>query len=341
MKMRNKLMAASLMLVVSILMMSTASFAWFTISTAPEVTGITATAATNENLEIALANGTTLPSSNVNDGEFSGNNYAWGSLVALAGSTSLTGSSSGTNEYTAFLADSDSNATGSQAVTLRPMELKADGSGFTAPIYGLDGRISDMDGVALTTSTNTNGFGTIYDAEERHIYGYYVDFWIRTNMSGNLDLATADTLRAGGMEETKGAGSTVVATATTKGNSDKEFEDNLKIAVQKLGSQTYGGSYVAETTPATIVGTTNTADTQNIVGTANTLAVVGSNGFFSMEKDTAYLIRVYVYVDGNGVSNAMGYATNAAAITAALNVQFTVNGVDQPMDVPPATGYGS
>ena len=52
---RNKLMAAIAMLLVSSIMMVSTTYAWFTLSTAPEVQGITTTVGANGNLEIALA----------------------------------------------------------------------------------------------------------------------------------------------------------------------------------------------------------------------------------------------------------------------------------------------
>ena len=53
---RKKLTAAILMLLISCIMTVTSTYAWFTLSTAPEVTGIQTTIGGNGNLEIALAN---------------------------------------------------------------------------------------------------------------------------------------------------------------------------------------------------------------------------------------------------------------------------------------------
>ena len=51
---RKKMMAATSMLLVSAILMVTTSYAWFTLSTAPEVTGITTSVGANGNLEMAL-----------------------------------------------------------------------------------------------------------------------------------------------------------------------------------------------------------------------------------------------------------------------------------------------
>ena len=50
---RKKLMVAIAMVLVASIMMVSASYAWFTLSTAPEVTGITTSIGSNGNLEMA------------------------------------------------------------------------------------------------------------------------------------------------------------------------------------------------------------------------------------------------------------------------------------------------
>ena len=51
---KTKLMAAIAMLLVSSIMMVSSTYAWFTLSTAPEVTGIQTSVGANGNLEMAL-----------------------------------------------------------------------------------------------------------------------------------------------------------------------------------------------------------------------------------------------------------------------------------------------
>ena len=50
---RKKLLAAIAMLLVAVIMTVSSTYAWFTLSTAPEVKGITTTVGANGNLEIA------------------------------------------------------------------------------------------------------------------------------------------------------------------------------------------------------------------------------------------------------------------------------------------------
>ena len=54
---RERVIAVALLLAMSVAMMTSATFAWLTISRAPEVSGMSTTVAANGNLEIALAPG--------------------------------------------------------------------------------------------------------------------------------------------------------------------------------------------------------------------------------------------------------------------------------------------
>lgn len=82
---QKKLVAAVAMVLVASIMVVTSSYAWFTLSTAPEVTGINTSVGSNGNLEIALRtdkNGTNIGNS---EGAIfpAANNY-WGNLVDLS-----------------------------------------------------------------------------------------------------------------------------------------------------------------------------------------------------------------------------------------------------------------
>ncbi len=86
---KSKLMAAISMLLVSSIMMVSSTYAWFTLSTAPEVTGITTAVGANGNLEMALlpATGVTTDiKSEAGDGNKAWNlrNLTWGNLVDVS-----------------------------------------------------------------------------------------------------------------------------------------------------------------------------------------------------------------------------------------------------------------
>ena len=84
---RKKLIAAIAMLLVASFMVASSSYAWFTLSTAPEITGIKTSVGANGNLEMALYNGTE-PTTGVGDSLANVllKNLTWGNLVDLSDS---------------------------------------------------------------------------------------------------------------------------------------------------------------------------------------------------------------------------------------------------------------
>lgn len=89
---RERVMAVAMLLVVSLTMVVSASFAWITLSRAPEVTSVSTTVAANGNLEIALVDtdGVEPGESKVGDSSaaegqsVTGANVTWGNLVNLS-----------------------------------------------------------------------------------------------------------------------------------------------------------------------------------------------------------------------------------------------------------------
>lgn len=149
---KAKLMAAIAMLLVSSIMMVSTTYAWFTLSTAPEVTGITTAVGANGNLEMALLPTTgalTDITSTAGDGAATKSlvekNVTWGNLVDL---------------------DKENNTYGLSNIMLYPSELNvnatggvtSDGSMLKTPVYGADGRISELDDNTTTAIFGNNGF---------------------------------------------------------------------------------------------------------------------------------------------------------------------------------------
>ena len=147
---KTKLMAAISMLLVSSLMMVTSTYAWFTLSTAPEVTGITTAVGANGNLEMALLPASGLVSeitSNVGDTilPIGQRNATWGNLVDL----------------------SDTNTYGMNKITLYPAQLNAatkDANGnpltlaaalLQTPTFGADGRLGELTSNTVTSTYDT------------------------------------------------------------------------------------------------------------------------------------------------------------------------------------------
>ena len=248
---RNKLIAAISMLLVSSIMMVSSTYAWFTLSTAPEVKNISTTVAGNGSLEIAL-----MPT----DGQLSkikasavganakatDTNNKWGNLVDLSdvsyglGNISLYPAALNATEtkdaetkvYTTAFNDADAT-TGRLSALTAPLAV---------PVYGGDGRISSVStaGISLKSAvagannsysfTGTNyGVRAIVETAATNngttvsAYGYVVDLALRLNTAnadgtaaGKLLLQTSATQRIysdSNNEETMGGGSYMEFTA--------------------------------------------------------------------------------------------------------------------------------
>lgn len=152
MSIKSKLMAAVAMLLVASFMVVSSTYAWFTLSTAPEVTGITTRVGANGNLEIALYTGPVGEGSNASDAiqsnvgdsnkETVDKNKTWGNIIDLS-----------------------DEAYGLDKITLLPsvMNIGEDGkiptSGILAtPVYGADGRIQTLATQSIAATYN----GTIF-----------------------------------------------------------------------------------------------------------------------------------------------------------------------------------
>jgi len=129
---KGKLISAVCMLLVAIIMVVSSTYAWFTLSTAPEITGITTTVGANGALEMLLAtkqNGTWVYNEGVlTSNDWTTKNTYWGNLVDV----------------------SDNTVYGINDLKLYPATLNAtDGvlssaSFLKIPSYGPDGRVSEL-----------------------------------------------------------------------------------------------------------------------------------------------------------------------------------------------------
>lgn len=132
--MKKKLMGAVCMLLVASIMMISATYAWFTLSTAPEITGITTSVGANGNLEMALLSGNVNALTTQEGGVASSMavvadkvaNLTWGNLVDLS-----------------------DDSYGLQSISLKPARFNTTGNWATGnllsiPVYGADGRVKDL-----------------------------------------------------------------------------------------------------------------------------------------------------------------------------------------------------
>ena len=136
---RNKMMAAISMLLVSSVMIVSSTYAWFTLSTAPEVTGITTNVGANGNLEMMLLNTETFSSTDDNLG-----------VESKVGDSSAVQEVTKANETWGNLVDLSASSYGLSSIVLMPSKLNISGtavqsSPLLAPSYGTDGRVIKVD----------------------------------------------------------------------------------------------------------------------------------------------------------------------------------------------------
>lgn len=163
---KSKLMAAVSMLLVSAIMVSVTTYAWFILSTAPEVKGMSTTVGSNGALEMALVDYagdlneilTNQIKTNVGDSSAAANkkvedsNRTWGNLVDLSGRYY------GLSDGKMVLYPSALNLNGSDKNKIGSMDAM-----LKYAAYGTDGRVAEL---------KADTFATKYDSANNIFQGY-------------------------------------------------------------------------------------------------------------------------------------------------------------------------
>lgn len=142
---KSKLVSAVAMLLVATIMVVSSTYAWFTLSTAPEITGISTAVGANGALEMLLA---------TKDAQ---ENWVYGT-----GSLNNTQDMTVRNTYWGNLVDLSDLSYGSHAITLYPSVLNINNnavalSPLRVPVYGADGRVeTEMPSGAYAKYDGTN-----------------------------------------------------------------------------------------------------------------------------------------------------------------------------------------
>ena len=256
---KRRLSVAICMLLVSTIMLVTSTYAWFTLSTSPEVKSINTSVTGNGSLEIALMPTTGLFSDITSGRGASGTEYG--------GSREMTAA----NVTWGNVVNLKDQSYGLQLVTLRPVQFnidtheeqiavpKLDDQGnemkdpetnetimesktvivpdgtiqaipFSRPAYGYDGRITELKGMSLKSKdtsavfdSDNYGVRAIVD-DAGSAYGYVIDLAFRLNTKAD-DGVTAGKLllQTTGIQRVY---SDSTATATQGGGSNLWFQDN-------------------------------------------------------------------------------------------------------------------
>ncbi len=312
------------MLAIAAIMMTTASYAWFTISTNPEISDISAQVTANGNLEIQLAKtGTAIEdfeapvASAVGD---AGKNQTWGNLVDL-------------EEYFSSAATK---------ITLKPVEESIAANkksiSFTAPTFGLDGRIKNLVDLNRTEVSNGsvdnfkdfaggihtfNGDAAAFTGNNNAAWCFEIDFFMRSNVTGTITFQEAanvyrDTNTPANSAE-KGLGSYI------QYNSNPSSKDMVTIKVVEYtpGQTVTKADGTTQTITADTTGTVHSVKIGNLTSNKGLLTLRNEadteDQGISLTANQYKLVKVYVYMDGSNLTNADFLN---AVTTFSLNLQF-------------------
>ena len=318
---RHKLIVAVCLLMVSAIMLVTTSYAWYTLSVAPEARDISTSVAGNGSLEIAL-----MAKSGVLSEITSGRagNYAGGTVAADAANR--------TWGNLVMLTD-PSYGFGTTGIELKPMQLDTTSLEAGIPAFGYDGRNrADLENASLSRksyNTETSKFdGTDYGVRaivetvgtEITTYGFVLDFAFRQNTAGSLVLQKDGIQRVYNDEmnnpatspNTPGAGSFI----EVDGGSIPA--DAITVAF----IQNYGVSDASAAKTLLAVGRAGTDGKITLKDPSTGEDIEGNVLLPSMERNTAYQISAVVWLDGSKTT-AASFSSDAATVTGVkINLQF-------------------
>ena len=219
---KKKLMSALAMFLVATTLMTTTSYAWFVLSTAPEVTGIATNVGANGSLEIALLNAET---------------YQDLSLIRAGAGTSMVSNNPSANNTWGNLVDLGYQEYGLSNLTLLPARLMVTGNeetGYTVdtnllavPTYGFDGRVVDLD---------TGTYSAIYQEGQFAFSSGAKDYGVRA-------IGTSDALSAQGSALASAKANIPAYMKNAKSTTSASLtKDLLDLVVKKALGGEYGAS---------------------------------------------------------------------------------------------------
>ncbi len=305
---KSKLLAAIAMLMVATIMMVSSTYAWFTLSTAPEVQGITTNVGANGNLEIALSPlsgdaGEITSSTNDYNKPWVEKNLTWGNLLDLSDS------SYGLNNISLLPAQLNLGALGT--------------SPLKTPVYGEDGRISglqantvigglvaDKEGYIEDGGYGVRVVGTSSDRTE-----YQITFQNNFSAMNSAVLSAQDLAEISLNANGKALAEIAIAHATAEGadgNDYVAYVPALKAMVSKLQEAN------DELEAAIRTGLLATA-ASNLLGSDQEAAVQAYNAMVALVIDDNNLTTIW-----NGISS-ISSQISATALNNAYTVWADVN----------------
>lgn len=302
--MKKKLMGAVCMLLVASIMMISATYAWFTLSTAPEITGITTSVGANGNLEMAL---------------LSGNVDATTTQEGGVGSSMAIATDKVANLTWGNLVDLSDDSYGLQSISLKPARFNNAGSWDTGnllsiPVYGADGRVKD-----LTNNTQASGH---YNADN--------NTWENVNPMpvGVRAIGTNDNLTAqeSGLMSAKAAYNSKISEAqSTIRQALSNNAQNLANAVTQLAMNSDAATITPENQTAINNMITATENSLKLIDEAYKQAILAAAT--TIDTDAGYKAAVAA-VNGAASANAALTAAQDSGITIPAQIETAVNNLE-------------
>lgn len=302
--MKKKLMGAVCMLLVASIMMISATYAWFTLSTAPEITGITTSVGANGNLEMALLSGnvnvTTTQEGGIQSSmavvEDTVANLTWGNLVDLS-----------------------DDSYGLQSISLKPARFNnagnwATGNLLSIPVYGADGRVK-----ALTNNTQASGK---YN-DENNTWENVDPMPVGVRAIGTNDNLTA---QQSGLMSAKAAYNSKISEAqSTIRQALSNNAQGLANAVTQLAMSSSDATITAENEAAINSMITATENSLKLIDEAYKQAILAVAT--TITTDAGYKAAVAA-VNGAASANAALTAAQDSGITIPAQIQTAVNNLE-------------
>lgn len=303
--MKKKLMGAVCMLLVASIMMISATYAWFTLSTAPEITGITTSVGANGNLEMALLSG------NVND--LTTQEGGVGSSMAAVKDTVA-------NLTWGNLVDLSDDSYGLQSISLKPARFNNAGSWATGnllsiPVYGADGRVKDL-------TNNTQASGQYND--ENNTWENVDPMPVGVRAIGTNDNLTA---QQSGLMSAKAAYNSKISEAqSTIRQALSNNAQGLANAVTQLAMSSSDATITAENEAAINSMITATDNSLKLIDEAYKQAILAVAT--TINTDAGYKAAVAAVNGAASAKAALTAAGNIEGITIPSQIQGAVNNLE-------------
>lgn len=295
---KSKLMAAVAMLLVASFMVVSSTYAWFTLSTAPEITGVKTSVGANGNLEIALldsdsanldltgiANNVQTTTGGI--GNLVDRNMTWGNIIEISNA-------------------SEKNPYGLDEITLMPSRLALAGATtvdttttytlmsekpLSVPAYGADGRISAL-------------------SNDKMVHGTWTGTGFAQGGTGVRALGTVASMTQAELDYR----SARLAYATAINNAFNLANNTLNANKQAM----------VNTVMSVAMGTTDTYDVKAIIDMIYALSPETGDGLVKYLEDARKNIVKALYIVA--ASKAAADQTNPVPYVSPVNVTFDADG---------------